>query len=196
MTQTVLCSSAIAGCGGSSPTAAADPQPWPTRAMQVSARLEIRLAMPTTASRAWCSLSLATVSVTIPLSRSSRVASETSVRHGRKPIPTAIRTFGLPSSSSRHVLLHRPSLLRLARLRRRCAIWNSAQRARRGPLDRLQDCCGLVLGQQGKAGALTFGLRVAAGSASHMAAERLRVASPPGIYVASHPIRGAEGLSD
>ncbi len=185
--------SAIAGVGLLAATAAADPQPWPTRAMQVIS--------PFTAGNANDSVAR------VVLDQVSRQVGQPFVIENKpggggtigaamvaKADPDGYTILLHSSSLSAQVVLHRTLPYDAVRDFAPVVLFGIQPNVLvAAPSTGFKTVADLVAAAKAKPGALTFA-SAGIGSASHMAAERLRVAA--GIDVRHIPFRGAEGLAE
>jgi tripartite-type tricarboxylate transporter receptor subunit TctC len=187
-----LCS-AIAGVGLLAATAAADPQPWPTRAMQVISPFTAGNANDTVAR--------------VVLDQVSRQVGQPFVIENKpggggtigaaavaKADPDGYTILLHSSSLSAQVVLHRTLPYDSVRDFAPAVLFGIQPNVLvASPSTGFKTVADLVAAAKAKPGALTFA-SAGIGSASHMAAERLRVAA--GIDVRHIPFRGAEGLAE
>jgi tripartite-type tricarboxylate transporter receptor subunit TctC len=187
-----LCS-AIAGVGLLAATAAADPQPWPTRAMQVISPFTAGNANDTVAR--------------VVLDQVSRQVGQPFVIENKpggggtigaaavaKADPDGYTILLHSSSLSAQVVLHRTLPYDSVRDFAPAVLFGIQPNVLvASPSTGFKTVADLVAAAKAKPAALTFA-SAGIGSASHMAAERLRVAA--GIDVRHIPFRGAEGLAE
>src|SRR5258708_5321286 len=184
--------SAVAGVGLLAATAAADPQPWPTRAIQVIS--------PFTAGNANDSVAR------VVLDQVSRQVGHPFVIENKpggggtigaamvaKADPDGHTILLHSSSLSAQVVLHKTLPYDAVRDFAPVVFGIQPNVLVAAPSTGFKTVADLVAAAKAKPGALTFA-SAGIGSASHMAAERLRVAT--GIDVRHIPFRGAEGLSE
>jgi tripartite-type tricarboxylate transporter receptor subunit TctC len=184
---------AIAGVAFLAGTAAADPQAWPSRAIQVISPFTAGNANDTVAR--------------VVLDQVSRQLGQPFVIENKpggggtigaamvaKADPDGHTIFLHSSSLSAHVVLHRTLPYDPVRDFAPVVLFGIQPNILvASPATGFKTVADLVAAAKAKPGALTFA-SAGIGSASHMAAERLRVAA--GIDVRHIPFRGAEGMAE